>query len=271
MGVFVLAQPGEVGSIDDDMLLLPDGTPVLAGVFDDPLRDSPACLIEYLPPAFVQSGDATRILTEWAAREFPDCTRLLVRLPSPDIEISGFVDHSYYVVLDREPVVRHDPAGIAVRAAEAEDRARIARWLEMAFDAAGEVSPGTVLPGNAGAIAEAVLDNPLTRSLVAICEEEPIGHATLLLDQHDDLTETSYVELLDVLVDRMHPRRHDTEAALVRAAWTMADSMNTVLLGHVVCHGGPGGTATSRAILDRLTSTGWTFGHKFQCRELSAP
>lgn len=88
------------------------------------------------------------------------------------------------------------------------------------------------------------------------------GHATLLVNQEDDVTGLEYVELLDLLVERTHPMRPSAESKLVTASWQFAQSQDKPLLGHIVvrektCHC----AGVGLLILDRLETRGWAFRH----------
>jgi hypothetical protein len=107
---------------------------------------------------------------------------------------------------------------------------------------------------------------------VATSQDERIGQATVLLDQRDEVSGLEFIELLDFLVERTHPRRYNAESALVTACWKLARDLGRPLLSHIVvrektCHC----AGVELMILDRVLQRGWTFSHKYERLMLDEP
>lgn len=240
-----------------------------AGEFYEPLRQEECALVEYISPALRAREDLAPRLMSWAAQTFPAARRLLVRTEDRFAVLPGFEDYLYYMMLEAGPSSTETFDDISVRPAVEADREKVAGWLVMAFEDGLEMRPEPAPEGSAEAQSEAVLLSPEARSFVASYEGVDIGHVTLLVDQADDLTAQEYVELLDVLVDRGHPRRQAAEVALVKAAWDFSKEHGKPLLGHIVvrdksCHC----AGFEHNILDRLFMRGWTYIHKFEIATL---
>jgi hypothetical protein len=261
-----------VERFDDDMVFeLAAGQYVVAGPYEEPLRKQECVLVEYASPELATASDFADRLVGWARESFPGAEKLIVRTTGLAEHLAGFDDYLYYMLLEAEPSTTEDCSDITVRTALDQDRDLVAHWLVEAFDDALRMQSEEAAPGAAMAQAHAVLDSDESRSFVAVHDGEDIGHATLLVDQSDELTGMSYVEFLDVLVERTHPRRRAAEAALVRAAWEAAKEDGKPLMGHIVvrdksCHC----SGYEYKILDRLHTGGWSYHHKFQILKLTA-
>jgi hypothetical protein len=240
----------------DAHFVLPDGRPVVAGEFHDPLGGRECCLIETIPDALIGTSEAHGLLTEFARTSFPGAERVLVRLGDRAAEIPGFRDHLYYVRLDAPPAATGDhpadhPADLRVRPAAERDRPQIAGWLDRAFRDAMTAVADDPAPEATAAQAAAITAHPDARAFVAECAGADIGHITLITGQFDALTGRDYIELLDMLVEPDHPARPAAERRLI---------------GHIVCGAPP--ARTGPAVLAALERRGWVFDHKYQTFDL---
>jgi hypothetical protein len=257
---------------EESIHVLSDDEFIVAGEYFEPLRQQQCVLVEQAPAARLAAADATGWLTSWARVNFPDAQLIIVRNEELTFHLHGFDDYSYYMVLEGDPVSAEQTGDIAVRPADpVQDRDKVSFWLVQAFEDALEMRSEKGPEGAAEAQSDAVLDDRQSRSFLAAHGGVDIGHVTLLDDQLDDLTGIEYTELLDVLVERKHPRRHAAEAALVQHAWQCAKDAGKPLLGHIVvrdktCHC----AGVEQTILDRLRTRGWKYSHKFQIAELAA-
>ena len=255
------------GSVHD----LPDNGFLIAGEYFEPLRQEKCVLVEQAPVSLLASSDAGSLLTAWAREAFPDARYMIVRHDQLSFHLTGFDDYSYYMVLEEEPVSSESTEDIVTRPADrVADREKVASWLVQAFEDAVEMRSEKGPEGAAEAQSDSILDDADSRTFLAAHDGAEIGHATLLYDQEDDLTGVDFIELLDVLVERQHPRRHAAEAALVRLAWEQAKAAGKPLVGHVVvrdksCHC----SGVEQVILDRLRTRGWVYTHKFQIADLA--
>lgn len=247
----------------------PGGGFIVAGEYYEPLRREECVLVEYASAEVLDAPDAATQLVAWARRTAPQATRLIVRVSPLGFELPGFDDHLYYMTLERNPRTTEDTSDISVRSSGPADKEVVGHWLVQAFDDALGMRQEEASEGAAAAQSDAVLDSPEARSFVAGHNGEDIGHVTLLLDQVDDLTGVAYVELLDVLVERQHPRRHAAEAALVQRSWEVAQAEGKPLVGHIVVREKAGqGAGYEHDILNRLHPRGWVYAHKFMITPL---
>lgn len=245
---------------------------IIAGDYFEPLRQAQCVLVEQAPASMLTSNEAAARLMSWARATYPDARFLILRNEDLSLHLTGFDDYSYYLLLEADPVTAERTDDIVVRPAVPErDREKVAFWLVQAFEDALEMRSEKGPEGAAEDQSDAVLDDPACRSLLATHDGVDIGHVTLLVGGCDDLTGMEYTELLDVLVERKHPRRHAAEAALVQKAWELAKAEGKPLLGHIVvrdksCHC----AGVEQVILERLHTAGWKYTHKFQIADLTS-
>ncbi|MFC0039937.1 hypothetical protein [Actinomadura rayongensis] len=248
-----------------DVHHLPGGHVVVAGEYVEPMQRIPSCLVDYVSPELAAAPDAADVLVAWAKEAFPAAKMLLVRLTDEDASLLGFEDYLFYMMLTKPPTPHADETPIDVRPARPEDLEFVGSFLVEAFDDGLEMR---LLPAEEDAgtkQARTVLKDPDARSFVASCDGENIGHATLLVNQADQVTGQEFVELLDFLVERKHPMRYPAESALVTHTWKYAQDLGLPVLSHIVvrektCHC----AGVELMILDRLYTRGWEFSHKYQ-------
>jgi hypothetical protein len=249
----------------ENVFRLPGGGTVIADSYREPMQSIETCLVEYASADLVGSPDGAARLVDFARREFPAARMLLVRLAEYETDLAGFEDYLLYLLLTGAPIAHADETTVRVRSAGPQDAEFVSEFLVEAFDDGLEMRLEKAPAGAAIRQTRAVLANPAARSFVVSHDGTDIGHATLLIDQEDDLTGLRYVELLDLLVERKHPHRYSAESKLVTASWQAAQSMGRPLLSHIVvrektCHC----AGVELMILDRLKARGWVFHHKYQ-------
>jgi hypothetical protein len=247
----------------------PGGGFIVAGEYYEPLCREECVLVEYASAEVMSAPDAATRLVAWARQTTPRARRLILRVSPLEFELPGFDDYLYYMTLERDPRTTEDTSDIAVRSSGPADKELVGHWLVQAFDDALGMRQEEASEGAAADQSTAVLDSPEALSFVAGHNGQDIGHVTLLLDQVDDLTGLPYVELLDVLVEREHPRRHAAEAALVQRSWEVAQTQGKPLVGHIVVREKASrGAGYEHDILNRLYPRGWAYAHKFMITPL---
>jgi len=244
---------------------LPGSIRLIAGEYFEPLEGINCCVIEQVEFE-VDSQQVANELRSWVSSQFPEARRLMLRSSDLDLELPGFVDHVYYIRLAREP----EPGAsseLMVRPAQGEDTTLIQSWLVRAFDDALGVTGGSPDRDAAQAQASLITQDPSTRSLVVCDASHAFGHVTLLPHAEDDLTGSTFVELLDLLVEPTDSRRREAERLLVHAASQIAKELDRPLVGHIVCLPDCAG---SRRLLSRLESAGWAFTYKYLRSDLES-
>jgi hypothetical protein len=156
--------------------------------------------------------------------------------------------------------IDHQDSHVSVRRATTDDREFVISRLTEALMAAMHVRDEPPRPDRARDHAESVVDDPSAVVYVAEHDGTPFGHVTLLDEQYDDLDDTPFVDLLDVLLDRDHPHKVAGEAQLVDAATSYAASRQLPLMGNIVVHEHE--PAFALQLFLRLQEEGWDFDHK---------
>jgi len=202
----------------------------------------------------------------YARSEFPDATTVIVRLTDRKQTLEGFDDYLYYIELTGTPPRPPDDTRVRARWALSEDRTLVSDLLVEAFDDALRMRSQTA-PEDAGRRqAEAVIDLPESKTLIAEVDGAAFGHVTLLDDQTDEVSDEKFIEFLDLFVIRTHPDRRAADALLVQRAHTYATEQGLNLVGHVVVR--EGGQGYEADIMDRVEQQGWSFRHKFVIADL---
>lgn len=199
------------------------------------------CLVEYAPEPVVTDPAALRrlagtVLAEHACDRWRD---LVVRVPGAGVPAAPLArDLSHLRCTDAFDATIRPPDGVRIApSAGAGDEAHVRSWLRRA-----------VVTGNGerelrqdeevvDRIVEGYLTAPDRVSLVASVTTEggrlPIAHATLLTAAVDDLTGTSFVDLVDILVADGYDARA-LIGALSAACARHARAVGRPLVGNVV-------------------------------------
>ena len=184
-----------------------------------------------------------------------------MRLGGISESLDKFTDYIWYLTKSAAATaVNTQGSEVSVRRAASSDREFVVSRLTEAFLAAMQVRDETPRSARARDHAESIVDDPDAVIYLAEHEGTPFGHATLLDDQYDDLDDTPFVDLLDVLLDRAHPHKTTGEALLVEAAASYAASRELPLVGNIVVHENE--PAFAPALFRRLHEGGWDFDHK---------
>lgn len=246
-----------------------DAHAVVSGPYDDPVTNARICLVEHVDPALLD--DVPRLLGALAER-YPDCAETIVRLPAGTGTPEGLTPYVDFVVLPPDPVREAAlPGEVLVGADENRDwDDLVGGWLAEAMHRFTTERGTPAEPAGVRAAVEQVLGQPDRVSYVITRpdDEKPVGHATLLLDAHDEPSGTDIVELVDILIGDPGLMSAGTNAA-VEACARRAAAAGRPLLGNV-CHGIPVQERT-RKITAGLQRRGWVLSHQYWHAPLSHP
>ncbi|MFD3723223.1 hypothetical protein [Streptomyces sp. NPDC058674] len=266
------ATPGVLTAGDDylaaadeaGLLHRADGLLYVAGAYREPLTGVEQCLVEHADPRLLRAAPA---FLEALFARFPECTEAIVRVAGADDPHPVLTPHLSYLSLPveagRTPADAPTP-GLTVVPDEARARdAAVHDWLRRAMDTAAADRGLTTLPEAVRAAVDALLDSPGRRTFLVYADgrDQPIGHATLCVDAHDDPSGTDFVDLVDILIDDA-ALRPAAIAALVQACARVADGLGLPLLGNV-CHG-LDEAGRSGAVATALEARGWRRTHQYR-------
>jgi hypothetical protein len=238
---------------------------LVADEYLEPITGRRQCLVEHWwddrADASVSSSAAYLI----AALEdgWPQCDDALVRAGNA---LPGLAPYLTYLSFLGEPA-NTDDLPVIVASTPAELTA-VEEMLVAAFHAASEGRNWSASKEALHTAAREVMSRPSRVSFLVAGEVGVTGHATLLVDAHDDPSDQDYVELLDVLVkgaDTSAVRR--ARRALVEHAKRLAHDMGRPLLGHVV-HETSSLDRCARVVRS-LRGAGWQSAFQYQLHSLA--
>ncbi|MFD3555057.1 hypothetical protein ACFWWA_23635 [Streptomyces goshikiensis] len=242
-----------------------DGLVYVAGAYREPLTGVEQCLVEHADPALLRAAPA---FLEALFARFPECTEAIVRVPGAEDPHPVLTPHLSYLALpaaaDSSAPEGAPTPGLTVAPDETRAHdAAVHDWLRRAMDTAAADRGLTTLPEAVRAAVDALLDSPGRRTFVVYADgrDQPVGHATLSVDAHDDPSGTDFVDLVDILIDDA-ALRPAAIAALVRACARVADGLGLPLLGNV-CHG-LDEAGRSGAVVTALEARGWRRTHQYR-------
>lgn len=224
----------------------PDGD-FCAGDAPDPLTRAARYFVEYAEPRLLASPTGLGRMLAAA----PPRAELVLRSPGDTRLPAPWQPLLTYLVRTGPAASEDDGIGPATSA----DEPLVQRWMELAISDASVHQTGT--RARDGAVREQaglILGLPGRLSLIARADGEPIGHATLDREAHDDITGARFLELIDILVDPAHDVRAVT-ARLTEAAIERADRLGLPLVGHVVHQ--QAAPEHGPRIIASLTARGW--------------
>ncbi|MFF4537266.1 hypothetical protein [Streptomyces aureus] len=253
---------------DADLVRLVSGLPCVAGVSTDPLSGERRLLVEYADPAMLTDPEAARTLWRTLLADHEGVSALVVRAGADVLLPAPWHRHLTYVRLVDDAAAAGAPEGPRVTAARDEHRPLLHDWLVRAIVHAAREQGRPADPAATAAEADALLDTPSRRSLLVWEGDAPVGHATVIGETRDEITDEAHMELVDVLVepgaDGPAGRR-----ALVAAVAGLARTARLPLTGHVV-HGLDGG---GDRVTAALCARGWQVHHRYwttDAQELAA-
>ncbi|MFF7992021.1 hypothetical protein ACFZDG_19770 [Kitasatospora xanthocidica] len=257
------------------LLSLVDGLPVVAGEYVEPVTGELQCLVEHADPRLIARAP---MLLDALFRRHRDCSSAVVRLPGrlpAPAELQPLLTYLEYTPASPPPT--EAPASFEttfeitlettfeITEAADDDEEPIARWLARAIhDAAAERGHTGGREGGAQAVRQ-LLTSPDRRSYLVRVPgtREPVGHATILTDAYDDVSDTPFVELVDILVDDDALRRTAT-AALVAVCARTAAAHGTPLIGNVAHPLPLDGRDPAAGAVAALRRRGWTPTHRYR-------
>ncbi|MDJ0381792.1 hypothetical protein [Streptomyces sp. G-G2] len=243
------------------------GLRYVAGMHHDPLLDERRFLVEYGDEELLADPQWLAGLVDQALGEDPRAASVVVRAPASvplDDPWRRELSYLYHPAGADAPATGTDAgSGLRVRPAEPSEEEAVADWLVRAM-VHGSADLGTTAdPAVAGQLARECLAAPGRHSYVVCLDGRAVGHATLLCDAEDEVTDRRAVELVDLLVDLPEGPRREAATALTAAALAHARRLELPLLGHVV-HPSPRTDADPGArIVASLRSRGWEADHVF--------
>ncbi|MFG2310968.1 hypothetical protein ACGFS9_20195 [Streptomyces sp. NPDC048566] len=238
-----------------------DGLPVVAGEYAEPASGELQLLVEHADPTLL--ARAPRLL-EVLFRRHPDCTSAVVRVPAHLPTPPGLLPLLGYLRHTPGPPPETPPVALRLTEAAEADRAAVGAWLARAIRHASADRGHTVTDAGTDEAVRGLLDAPGRRSYLVRTPGAPaaIGHATVLTDAHDDVSDTGFVDLVDILVDDDALRRAAT-AHLVAACAATAAALGRPLIGNVTHPVDPAGRERAAGVVASLRRQGWTPTHGY--------
>ncbi|WP_330456139.1 nucleotidyltransferase family protein [Streptomyces sp. NBC_00820] len=255
--------------------------------YTDALTGEVSYLVEHLDPGVLTAPEQLTAFADHVLGECPGADAVLLRVPGHHTPPDPWTRRLTYVVKSDDSDAEDSGAegggpadsgvadsgvegsGVAVRAANDDDASDLARWLADAFQTGAGDQGHPVERGTALEQAAEVMAAPDRCSFVAHKDGVALGHATLLLDARDDVDGTTFVNLVDILIEGPAERRAAT-TALVRVCAEKAAAAGRPLIGNVIHHwsGGRGDR-----VVGALTADGWRTHHEYwrYSRQLSSP
>ncbi|PRY40492.1 GNAT family N-acetyltransferase [Umezawaea tangerina] len=232
----------------------------VGGEYADPSNDHVSYLVQYCSPGLVRDAVFTRELLHVLSTEAPKARDVLLRLPAGVSPGDAWRTRTTYVRHDGSPSTP-DTAGFTVDHARVDDEGAVLGWLT---DAIAEGASSWGMPGRTDAqekAARLVLDAPGRVTFVARDENGPVGHATILTEEWDEVVGEAFVELFDVLVVPGHRRHRQAVRLLSGRAVDHARERGLPLIGNVVHPSGVDGPGHAERILASLARGGWRPDH----------
>lgn len=230
---------------------------VLAAV-DEPVTGERQVLVTVGAERVATDADRLAELRALVAREHPDATTIVLRLPPGAAPAAGARLLLQYVESGPVPGPPADQAGWTVRPYRPEDRAAVhdllVRALETGYGTAGASAPRQQTDAVAADLLDRVGDDVAV--FCAVGEPGFGGHATVVWDT-DDVTGQDRPELFDVFV---LPEHRGTPAGrlLTAAAIRWAADAGFPLRGHVV-----GDDDNAASVRRRLLAGGWRLAESY--------
>ncbi|MEV6394681.1 hypothetical protein AB0M39_07845 [Streptomyces sp. NPDC051907] len=241
--------------------------PLVAGEYREPATGELQCLVEHADPELL--AHAPRML-DVLFRRFPDCAAAVVRVPAHITPHPVLRPLHTYLRHTAAPPPDDAPACDLVDIDHAADHSHrdqdfVGRWLTRALHDAAVDRGHTPDESGVEDSVHRLLAAPDRRSLLVRVpgRPDPVGHATMLTDAHDDVSDTRFVELVDILVDDSSLRRLATERLVAACARTAA-ALGLPLVGNVSHPLHDGGADPAAEIVAALRRQRWTPTHVYR-------
>ncbi|HEY8978330.1 MAG TPA: hypothetical protein VIU15_01960 [Streptomyces sp.] len=241
----------------------------VAGAYQEPVSGEHQYLVTYWDPALARRDTWWSELPAAARAADPLAQAVVLRAPA-EVRLSP-PWHRYITYLRYDAAVAPPGAfadGPAVREATSGEDGLIRRWLAMALATAAEAQGapgGRPVPQD---VVDALFGTPGRHSFVALRGGVPVGHATVLCDEEDEVTGRRTAELFDILVEADAGERRRATAALVAASARHAARLGLPLMGNVV-HTLAGASDPGERVVSSLTAQGWRPDHVLWRRPLA--
>ncbi|MGW7531115.1 hypothetical protein [Amycolatopsis sp. NPDC054798] len=234
----------------------------VAGGYSDRSRGVTQYLVTYCDDAAVRDGSLFRALPSVARADAPEAETVVVRLApevAPEAPWSKFVSYVRHAGKSSD---QSEKDGVTIELADlARDGGAVRGWLADAL-AAAVTSQGDELPPE---VPESIADDLIAaegrRTYVARHRGEPIGHATLLCQEQDEVTGADFIELFDILVAPGHSLHRTAVRLLTEASLGYAAHRGLPLLGNVVHPLAGNERAHADRVVSSLLAAGWEADH----------
>ncbi|MCP2258159.1 hypothetical protein LX15_001853 [Streptoalloteichus tenebrarius] len=242
-----------------------DGRRCVAGHCVEPVTGHRVLFAPFVEPALAESPDSLRsVLARAAGARKP--TRVTLRV-DPWIELPHpwWLRQTYLCLRVCPPPSREEREagtpnlepidGVRIRQAADDDSPLVRAWLARALVDGHDQFGETADRGRVDAAVDALLASPSRRTLVAVRDGNPVGHATMDVDARDSVLGTRFVELFDILVEQ-DARHREIVRSLAATCTAHAAELGRPLVGNVV-HRHPTGEDHGRHVVARLRDNGW--------------
>lgn len=240
-----------------------DGLPYTAGLATDPVSGEQQCLVEFAAQELLRDpGPLLRTLTG----RFPAVRRVLMRTVGEQSLGPLFAPMFTYLRYDG-PAAEDPPGpeGLKVTRSESDVHdGQVASWISRALrDGATDLGRAAVEPAVEQSTQD-IMRAPGRRTYLAWANgsEEPIGHGTVLTEERDDVSGTSFADLVDILVDDAECRGAATKA-LVRVIAADAAAEGRPLIGNVI-HSPGSDPDPGTKVVASLRARGWQSAFRYQ-------
>jgi GNAT superfamily N-acetyltransferase len=233
-------------------VLYEDRHPFAASTREDPVIGSSDLYVAWCHPKLL--ADLDRFLVA-LGETWPDVSRILLRGDPDQVPADGA---PYIAYLSKKPGDAPWTSSLEIRDVFSNQDWAFVRWalataLENGYSASG-YSPDSVTVAEYVAEAFDPERTPGLRALIALEDGQPLGHATWIEDQFDEVSGRVFDELVDMLtVDQAAGR--GISRLLLSAVESRVSARGADLLGNVIAEKEE---SHWRSVVGNLKATGWT-------------